>query len=75
MSAQRRSVSCAPRNPLAHLDALVDRLVTVALADHFIALTSRDEVAVKPPELSRADGTSVYVVAGSQQLYTSAAVR
>jgi conjugative relaxase-like TrwC/TraI family protein len=71
--AEAQRVVRAANVPLAYLDTVVDHVVKTALTEQSIALTRPDEVTVEPPELRRADGTSVYVVAGSQ-LYTSAAV-
>jgi conjugative relaxase-like TrwC/TraI family protein len=59
--------------PLAELDAAVDAVVATALGDFSIALPAPDAALVEPDALRRADGTSVYTVAGSQ-LYTSTAV-
>jgi hypothetical protein len=58
--------------PVELLDDAVDRVVTRALSEHSIALV-RPDVIPEPAPLRRADGSSVYTVAGSQ-LYTSPAI-
>nr|NLI50353.1 relaxase domain-containing protein [Propionibacterium sp.] len=60
--------------PHAHLDQVVEQLVRRALDDHSVPVTgpTNDPVA-DPRVLRRADGASVYSVAGAR-LFTSAAV-
>ncbi len=58
--------------PLAIIDAVVERVVQSALGEHSIPLTDADPVPV-PAALRRADGSSVYRVAGSD-VYTSPAI-
>ncbi|MGH8961684.1 MAG: ATP-dependent DNA helicase [Jatrophihabitantaceae bacterium] len=59
--------------PLTHLDAVVDATLTRALSPALsVRLGGSDDLA-EPGTLRRADGSSVFEVAGSQ-LYTSTAV-
>ena len=59
--------------PIAHLDAVVEATLARALsAELSVRLGDPDEL-VEPGALQRADGTSVFSVAGSQ-LFTSSAV-
>ncbi len=55
--------------PVAELDDVVDRVVDRALRRHSVALPKPDGL-VELAQLLRADGASVYTIAGSQ-LYTS----
>ena len=68
------------RIPTNQIDTIVDLLVSEVLDGRSISLARRaphgdDELVepLEPPELRRADGTSVYTVAGAD-LYTSARV-
>ena len=55
------------------VEQLVELLVAEALQTRSVALTRTDEGIVEPPVLRRADGSSVYTVAGSE-LFTSARI-
>jgi hypothetical protein len=55
------------------LEHLVDLLVAEVLNTRSIPLTSTDAAAVEPASLRRADGSSVYRVAGAE-LFTSARI-
>jgi conjugative relaxase-like TrwC/TraI family protein len=55
------------------LDQLVDLLVAEVLNTRSIRLTSTDDGTVEPASLRRADGSSVYTVAGAD-LFTSARI-
>jgi conjugative relaxase-like TrwC/TraI family protein len=54
-------------------DQLVDLLVAEVLGTGSIPLSSTDDGTVEPPALRRADGSSVYTVAGAE-LFTSARI-
>jgi len=66
--AQRRAR--AANVPTTLLEATVDRLVAVALADHSTPLAVPDDGIREPAVLRRVDGQSVYTVAGAE-LFTS----
>ena len=55
------------------VDQLVDLLVAEVLGTRSIPLTSTDDTIVEPVPLRRADGSSVYTVAGAD-LFTSARI-
>jgi conjugative relaxase-like TrwC/TraI family protein len=55
------------------VDQLVELLVTEVLHTQSISLTLRDDGITEPTALRRADGSSVYTVAGSE-LFTSARI-
>jgi DNA primase catalytic core len=59
--------------PLADLDTAVQRVVDAALSPAASIRLGVDDPIDEPAQLRRADGSSVYTVAGSQ-LYTSTAV-
>jgi conjugative relaxase-like TrwC/TraI family protein len=56
-----------------HLEQVVDLLVAEVLNAKSIPLTQTDDSIVEPVSLRRADGSSVYTVAGSE-LFTSARI-
>lgn len=58
--------------PVSWLEPALDDIVSVALGEYSIALT-RPDVAGEPSAVLRADGSSIYSVAGSQ-LFTSSSV-
>lgn len=59
--------------PLANLDTAVQRVVDTALSPAVSIRLGVEDPVAEPASLRRADGSSVYTVAGSQ-LYTSTAV-
>src|SRR5215218_3999212 len=59
--------------PTNKVDQLVELLVTEVLHTQSISLTRRDDGISEPAVLCRADGSSVYTVAGSE-LFTSARI-
>jgi DNA primase catalytic core len=66
--AQRRARSA--NVPSGELTATVERLVTVALAEHSVALAVPSDGVREPAVLRRVDGQSVYTVAGAD-VFTS----
>ena len=66
--AQRRARTA--NVPTTLLQATVDRLVAVALAEHSTPLAVPDDGVREPAVLRRVDGQSVYTVAGAE-LFTS----
>jgi conjugative relaxase-like TrwC/TraI family protein len=59
--------------PTDQVDQLVELLVTEALQTQSMSLTRPDDTITEPAVLRRADGSSVYTVAGSE-LFTSARI-
>jgi conjugative relaxase-like TrwC/TraI family protein len=59
--------------PIAKLDQLVELLVTEVLQTHSVSLARPDDGISEPAVLRRADGSSVYTVAGSD-LFTSSRI-
>ncbi len=59
--------------PLAHLDAVVEATLARALSPELSVRLGRDDGISEPVALRRADGASVFKVAGAE-LYTSTAV-
>ncbi|WP_220492293.1 AAA family ATPase [Propioniciclava sp. MC1683] len=66
--AQRRARTA--NVPGSLLEATVDRLVAVSLAQHSVRLAVPDDGVREPATLQRVDGQSVYTVAGAE-LFTS----
>ena len=71
MSAPKCNARSGPyRIPTDKVEQLVELLVTEVLHTQSISLTRRDDGISEPGSLRRADGSSVYTVAGSE-LFTS----